>query len=43
MAEITDGHLLESIIMELSGKPMGRIQGDLTGQMVRECSKYAVC
>ena len=43
MAEITDGHLLESIIMQLSGKPMARIQGDLTGQMVRECSKYAVC
>ena len=42
MAEITDGHLLESIIMELSGKPMARIQGDLTGQMVRQHSKYAI-
>lgn len=42
MAELTAGHLLESIIMEISGKPMARLSGDLTEQMVRQCSKYAI-
>ena len=42
LAELTDGHLLESIIMEISGKTMLPLTGDLTGDMVRENSKYAI-
>lgn len=42
MADIAGGHLLESIIEEITGKKMQRIVGDLTEEMVRENSFYAL-
>lgn len=42
MADIAGGHLLESIVEEITGKKMQRIVGDLTEEMVRENSFYAL-
>jgi hypothetical protein len=42
MADIAEGHLLESVIEEITGKKMQRIVGDLTEEMVRENSFYAL-
>ena len=41
-AELTEAHLLESIIEEITGKKFKRIAGDLTAEMVRQ-SKYTIC
>ena len=41
-AELTEAHLLESIIEEITGKKFKRITGDLTAEMVRQ-SKYTIC
>ena len=42
MADIAGGYLLESIVEEITGKKMQRIVGDLTEEMVRENSFYAL-